>query len=158
MWANQKDMMKYDHTKPAPCISHQTLLFLRSTLSIGMLVATIAILIITNATSLVYLSQWSLLLTTLTFGLLALAQIRSQKHRMEEISFSEHDVSHDPNQITTLNSPYSSYKWIVFFYQLAFSLNWVVFLFFFYVFFFDILNPDVSVAWWNAENNVEHYA
>jgi hypothetical protein len=50
-----------------------------------MLVATIAILIITKATSLVYLSQWSLLLTTLTFGLLALAQIRSQKHRMDEI-------------------------------------------------------------------------
>ena len=77
---------------------------------------------------------------------------------MEEISFSEHDVSHDPNHITTLNSPYSSYKWIVFFYQLAFSLNWVVFLFFYYVLFFDILNPEVSVAWWNAENNMEHYA
>jgi hypothetical protein len=73
MWANQKDMMQYDHTKPAPCLSHQTLLFLRSSLSIAMLIATIAILIITGGGSLIYLSQWSLLLTTLTFGLLALA-------------------------------------------------------------------------------------
>jgi len=81
MWANQKDMMQYDHTKPAPCISHQTLLFLRIALSIGMLIATIVILIITKASSLIYLSQWSLLLTTITFGLLALAQIRSRKHR-----------------------------------------------------------------------------
>jgi len=157
MWANQKDMMQYDHTKPAPCISHKTLLFLRIALSTGMLVATIAILIITKATSLVYLSQWSLLLTTLTFGLLTLAQIRSQKHRMDEIRISEHDVSRDASQITTLNSPYSSYKWIVFFYQLSFSLNWVVFLFFYYVLFFEILNTEASVAWWNAENNVEHY-
>jgi hypothetical protein len=56
MWANQKDMMLYDHTKPAPCISHQTLLFLRISLSIGMLIATIAILIITGGDSLIYLS------------------------------------------------------------------------------------------------------
>ncbi len=76
---------------------------------------------------------------------------------MDEIWISEHDVSRDASQITTLNSPYSSYKWIVFFYQLSFSLNWVVFLFFYYVLFFEILNTEASVAWWNAENNVEHY-
>ena len=22
LWANQKEMMRYDHTKPAPCITH----------------------------------------------------------------------------------------------------------------------------------------
>ena len=149
--------MQYDHTKPAPCISHQTLLFLRSALSLGMLVATVAILIITGGGSLIYLSQWSLLLTTLTFGLLAAAQIRSHKHRLEGISFAEHDVSHDPTQITNQDAAISSYKWIVFFYQLAFSINWVVFLFFYYVLIFGILNPNKVVLWWDAENDIQHY-
>jgi hypothetical protein len=31
-------------------------------------------------------------------------------------------------------------------------------LFFFYVFFFSILDPNVNVAWWNEENTAEHYA
>lgn len=48
-----------------------------------------------------------------------------------------------------LDKPYMSYKWTVFTYQLAFSLNWVVFLFFYYIFFVEILNPNNHVAWWN---------
>jgi hypothetical protein len=56
LWANQKEMMRYDHTKPAPCITHENLLFLRSAMSVGMLIATIYILIITGGQSLIYLS------------------------------------------------------------------------------------------------------
>lgn len=57
----------------------------------------------------------------------------------------------------SLNSPFSSYKWIVFFYQLAFSINWVVFLFFYYIFIFGVLNPNKVVAWWDYENTTQHY-
>lgn len=96
-------------------------------------------------------------MTTLTFGLLAFAQIKSHKHRLEGISFVESDENHDHAQITSLNSPFSLYKWIVFFYQLAFSLNWVVFLFFIYIFIFRVLNPSIEVPWWDRENTTEHY-
>lgn len=148
MWANQKEMMRYDHTKPAPCISHEALLYLRSAMSVGMLIATVFILIATGGQSLIYLSQWSLILTTLTFALLALAQIKSQKKRKEGISLDERASASD-NQISVLDKPYQSYKWTVFTYQLAFSLNWVVFLFFYFILFFQILNPDIQVAWWD---------
>lgn len=157
MWANQKDMMQHDHTKPAPWLSHQTLLLLRITLSFTMLVVTIGILIITGGKSFIYLSQWSLLLTTLTFGLLALAQIRSHKQRLEEISLADKELSHDNTQIINANAPFSSYKWIVFFYQLAFSLNWVVFLFFYYVLIFGVLNPKKYVDWWDIDSTIQRY-
>lgn len=62
------------------------------------------------------------------------------------------NLTHDNTQIMSLNSPFSSYKWIVFFYQLAFSINWVVFLFFYYIFIFGVLNPNKVVAWWDYEN------
>jgi len=65
--------MRYDHTKPAPCISHDNLLCIRITLAASMTAATVFILVITGGQSLIYLSQWSLILTTLTFGLLASA-------------------------------------------------------------------------------------
>jgi len=55
-----------------------------------------------------------------------------------------------------LARPYAAYKWAVFNYQLAFSLNWVVFLFFYFIFFVYILNPSYNVAWWNAESPSEH--
>ena len=48
IWANQKEMMRYDHTKPAPCITHEQLLFIRIFMSAAMLVATVLILVITG--------------------------------------------------------------------------------------------------------------
>jgi hypothetical protein len=77
--------------------------------------------------------------------------MRLQKKRKENISLEDdedHSASAD-DKISVLDKPYMSYKWTVFTYQLAFSLNWVVFLFFYYIFFVDIINPNDQVAWWN---------
>jgi hypothetical protein len=48
LWSNQQEMMRYNHTKPAPCISHTGLLYLRIVLSLIMFVATVIILIISG--------------------------------------------------------------------------------------------------------------
>jgi hypothetical protein len=43
-------------------------------------------------------------------------------------------------------------------YQLAFSLNWVVFLFFYYIFIFNVMNPNIAVPWWDHESTAERIA
>jgi hypothetical protein len=147
-------MMRYNHTKPAPCISHNGLLYLRALLSISMIIATIFILIVTGGESLIFLSQWSLLLTTVTFAILFQGQIKSvimiKKDNMTLVDDETENTAaaSDPNQLTIVR-PYQSYKWTVFMYQLAFSLNWVVVLFFYYIFIHDVLNPAV-ITWWDS--------
>lgn len=42
-------------------------------------------------------------------------------------------------------------------YQLAFSLNWVVVIFFYYIFIHDVLDPDVS-TWWDNQDGAQHAA
>lgn len=104
-------MMRYNHTKPAPCISHNGLLYLRATLSISMVISTIYILIETGAHSLAYLSQWSLLLTTVTFALLFRSQIKSARMvKKDGITLVDDEDDEtaavsDPNSIT-LMKPY----------------------------------------------------
>ena len=66
-----------------------------------MVIATVLILIDTGGKSLIYLSQWSLILTTITFALLAKAQIVSQKASKEGITLAEDDE----NPSVLLNDP-----------------------------------------------------
>ena len=101
-------MMRYDHTKPAPCITANTLLYIRISLALAMCGTTVYVLIVTNAQSLVYLSQWSLILTTLNFGQLAYVQIITHNKRKEGISFEdeEAEISHDPGMVNVLDKPY----------------------------------------------------
>jgi hypothetical protein len=153
IWANQRDMMRYDHTKPAPCISANTLMYIRLSLAAVMLGTTVYVIIVTKAQSLVYLSQWSLLLTTLNFGQLAYVQILTYRKRREGVFLEDEDVlvSHDPTTLNVLDKPYQSYKWTVFLYQLAFSLNCVVFVFFYYILIFDV-GSHKNVIWWDSED------
>lgn len=57
-----------------------------------------------------------------------------------------------------LMKPYAAYKWSVFSYQLAFSLNWVVFLFFYYILLVLVPDPNTIVEWWDTENGFDHFA
>ena len=153
LWANQKEMMRYNHCKPAPCISHNGLLYLRAIISLSMIVATVFILIATGGDSLKFLSQWSLLLTTITFAVLFQGQAKSviliKKDNMTLIEDENAEGTNESDaDKATLMRPYQAYKWTVFMYQLAFSLNWVVFLFFYYIFFHYLLDPNV-VTWWD---------
>lgn len=89
MWANQSEIMRYNHSKPAPCISHTTLLYIRLVLSAILLLAIVFEIIVTGGTSFMYLSQWSLILANITFLQLAYAQIKSQKVSKEGLIIDE---------------------------------------------------------------------
>ena len=93
---------------------------------------------------------------------MALAQIRNEKRlRSFQIEISDNDGhianATDPNAITNLKEPFSGYKWIVFTYQLCFTMNGAICFFFYYILIGYTIDKTMVIPWWDGQSNLYHW-
>ena len=67
--------MQYDLCKPAPYISHKSLLLIRVSVAVLLLAESIFTICVEGPISFAYFSEWSLYMSTICFALMAYSQV-----------------------------------------------------------------------------------
>ena len=69
----------FDHLKPAPCISHTALVFLRLFIAVVMFAVSVTNIVIRGWKALRFFDDWGLYFTCVLFIMMAVAQIKNHR-------------------------------------------------------------------------------
>ena len=142
IWAGTDDtLLQFDFLKPAPCVSHKTLVILRVIVSVTLcILALVALVATADEMGFVYLSVWTMVQTTVLFAFMAVVQLKNQRRltkftvevadeteqasrMLESQDIEDLDTTamiNRKSKMRQVDTPWKYWRWLIVVYQACF--------------------------------------